>query len=321
MARLAPALGRTTRFINPSIAYRDGCLSAYNSVCYARLRIDLDLPDFHCDPRRLRAVIKKKSRVTVDPERITIQNGDATFHLARLPDDQVFELPAVEGDPIPITDELARSAKAVAAFVSWNAIHPWARCVHASPSGLIATNNITLACARHDPGFELAMPLAVVGELAPGRTMVVDATRIAVREGDDLTLSYHRLWSEEATKATTKLLTRAAGPLAPCAVPLGDLKSIMIRMECIDATALAFEPGLIRVEAEDGAEGTHEFDCDFTFRTSIEGARLLACFATHVDASQAPDKLMFSRDGDVPMVGALAGMRLPLTSLGWWQRP
>jgi len=102
------------------------------------------------------------------------------------------------------------------------------------------------------------------------------------------------------------VLTIAAG-LAPCADPLGDLRPILNQIDRIGATALGFEPGLVRVETEGGDEGRHEFPCDFTFRTSIENARLLARFATHVDASQAPDKLMFSCDGDVPMVGVLAG--------------
>jgi hypothetical protein len=299
IARLAPALKKIGKFDTPSITYTDRVLSARNLLCCARVMIDLELPDFHCRADPLRRVVNDRSRVMIDPQWITVKNNQTTFRFAQTAPDKMIEWLPPEGDGVMVTDEFATSAKMVAAFASDNAIYPWAHCVVACASGLIATNNIALACVPTPAPFALSMPLDLVAQLKGGQIMIAGPHLIALSEGD-FVLNYRRL-----SKETPARVFELAAHSKPCTKRIEDLQTIL-NERIRGAKTLAFEPGTIRFEAGDGYASEHQFDCDFTFKTTIKNARLLARFATHVDASQAPARLLFSCDGDVPMVGVLA---------------
>ena len=111
------------------------------------------------------------------------------------------------------------------------------------------------------------------------------------------------LWRED----TTDQILELAATLTACETPIKGLAAALKRFDRMQGVELiAFKPGrlvascnYVRPDNRDAAE--QPFECDFSFKAKIELVRLMvAAGATHVDASEAPERLRFSHDGETP---------------------
>jgi hypothetical protein len=303
---IAPALRSTTRYIKPIVSYRDDHLSAYNGDVFARVPIDLDeIDEFDCDSVKLNKVVDATSQILVGKQEITVVTGGTKFHIRKVPFDEVLEMPVVTGDIHRLSKDFVVAIGAISRFASANAIHPWACVVHVTGDMIVATNNVALAASQLKTPFAATLPCELIPQLVPGDGLIIGDAMIAVCRPGGLTLQY-RLPSSE----TPAVILKLAMTLTACETPFHGFAGALARFDRMDdVVSLAFEPGRLVVGSDHGdILGERPFDCGFSFRISIEAARLLAaCGATHVDASQAPESLRFSRGCEVPLRGILAG--------------
>jgi hypothetical protein len=290
------------------VSYRDDHLFAYNGRVFARVPIDLDeVDEFDCKSEKLNKIVDATSQILVGEQQIIVVTGGTRFYIKKLSPDDVLEWPPVVGDIHRLTKNFVAAVSAVSRFASANAIHWWATCVHVTGDMIIATNNVVLAASQLKTPFAAMLPCELIPQLVPGDGLIIGDSMIAVCRPGGLTLQY-RLASAKAPKQIFEL----AMTLTVCETPFNGFAAALARFDRInDIASLAFEPGQLVVGSDHGEVlGEHPFACGFTFKMSIEGARLLAaCGATHVDIGQVAGQktLRFSLNGELPLLGILAG--------------
>lgn len=315
LAHMAPALQSTPRFVDVPITLTpDGVATAYNGQLAARALFDPGIgkggaplaAPVVVSSERLSKIWTDGATLAVDGDFLVLRKRGAKYVIQQLSADMV-ETPEIAPPEAPLTLPQVHAIQLASQFASRNAIHPWACGVIIDHTGAAATNNQTLVRVACPFDYQLTLPVWAVDALrkdAPAWFGWNDHS-FAFHYDNGVSLMSARL-AAEAPPTLLHLLAGLRGarePVTGAALALAEAARIGGRL-------CRLVPGAVTVEGAGGELASVEAGIpEGTFAMVMETAELVLAHATHLDFSEAPDRLIFSSDQEPRLFGLAAGMK------------
>ncbi len=186
--------------------------------------------------------------------------------------------------------------------------------VNMTGDDIIATNNQTLVRVPCKfIGFEgLTLPSWAVKLLnrpinphGPMPSMAVNEHMIKFTWDDGVVLQAQRFAADMPAvvfQLAEKLIEEAPDPIAQ---PIVDL---LKEMDKLDSYHCCLTPKGLLVETRDGEQVMTDMSFNGSFKLSMDTARLVFTYATHINFADTPARLRFSKTTEPKLIGFAAGM-------------